>query len=107
MSRECNCTCHEGGGLHFMQCCEGQCPHCRKYFIGLAAHAAACPQKKADELALLRERVKQLETQDRWAQESIDQVFKILDEKPVPSKGMVERIRQLLFIATMNPGYFK
>jgi hypothetical protein len=35
---ECRCDCHVSDHSHMMPCCDGECPYCRKCFVGLIEH---------------------------------------------------------------------
>jgi hypothetical protein len=41
---ECHCPCHHHGGMmHIIECCEGECSSCGKWFErGLSAHKSIC-----------------------------------------------------------------
>ena len=51
--KECDCDCHNPRPgmtmIHFAPCCNGQCPHCKKYFVFLREHIAECGANNSKE----------------------------------------------------------
>lgn len=41
---ECHCMCHQPGtsAIHFVECCDGQCPKCHRWFKSLGVHQLNC-----------------------------------------------------------------
>jgi hypothetical protein len=40
MAYVCDCSCHlpNSAEMHFVPCCDGECPYCGRYFVGLKRH---------------------------------------------------------------------